>query len=582
MAHLLVQTDDTPNAKVHGTAPVWVSPLQTKVPPVVEALEILTTFAFEGSDWPYILIQLYEGANHMPLPENKHLGVLHKEQTENPSGWVSQFKIYQLLSAGQLVVFPVELNGGDQAVTINLSGPLHTGTSVTNNEHPCIEVNIPLPAMEEGGCTMLPQGKQHDALTVTIPKTLWKPRITLTEEICELAARGMTDNYDRESEHSIAADHTTQAEASLPQGMEEPVLPLDTSSQTSVKGMEASVESNPAEATLVASAHGGRSDSPVQDLQLEVLSAINSIFTAKRMSELERQGAIRDFKTLLHQHEVEAVAANEEAKVACSQRDLQARIKCAKVIMKAKLDYWVTVQEARVVRCAELQESEATYALKLSEKRQAKKSCECTSLCREHAECMQDLEAQAIWAENRSCQDFLLMHQTLLHQAPNSVKEDLYFSYSLLLGSSSPHLQCTSLSPAPQAEVNPPLAIYIKPEPEQTPLPKRWHPSADAQEDMSGDEDFPPASQEEPANPKRGKLVELGNLHEVQSFRTPLAETLISSKRQEFTISQCTLGIGLKGIWTTYLTSSKGWLNVLAYCMSAFSNYKIRGGGQIT
>ena len=242
MAYLLVQIDDTPNAKVYSMALVWVSLCQTKVSSVVEALEILTTFAFEGSDWPYILIQLYEGANHMPLPENKHLGVLCKEQTENPSGRVSQLKIYQLLSAGHSVVFPMELNGGDQAVTINLSGPLHTGTSVTNNKHPCIEVNIPLPAMEEGGCTTLPQGEQHDALTVTIPKMLWKPRITLMEEIHELAARGMTDNYDWESEHSIAVDHATQVEASLPQGMEEPVLPLDTSSQTSVEGTEASMK----------------------------------------------------------------------------------------------------------------------------------------------------------------------------------------------------------------------------------------------------------------------------------------------------------------------------------------------------
>ena len=209
MAYLLVQINDTPNAKIYGMALVWVSLLQTKASFVVEALEILTTFAFEGSNWPYILIQLYEGANHMPLPENKHLGVLCKEQTGSRSGQVSQLKIHQLLSAGQLVIFPVELNGGDQAVTINLSGPLHTGTSVTNNKHPCIEVNIPLPTTEEGGCTMPPQGKQHDVLTVTIPKTLWKPRITLTEGIRELAARGMTDNYNWESEHSVAADHTT-------------------------------------------------------------------------------------------------------------------------------------------------------------------------------------------------------------------------------------------------------------------------------------------------------------------------------------------------------------------------------------
>ena len=380
MAYILVQIDDTPNAKIYSMALVWVSLLQTKVSSVVEALEILTTFAFKGSDWAYILIQLYEGAYHMPLPENKHLSVLCKEQMESPSGQVSQLKIYQLLSARQLVIFPVELNGGDQAVTINLSGPLYTGANVTNNEHPCIEMNIPLPATEEGGCIMLPQGEQHDALTVTIPQTPWKPRITLMEEIHELAARGMTDNYDRESEHSIMADHTTQVEASPPQGTEEPVLPLDTSSQTSVERTEVSIESNPAEATLVALAHGSRSDSLVQDLQLEVHSAINSIFTAKRTSELERQSAIRDFETSLHQHQAEAVATNEEAKVVCSQRDLQARIKCAKVVMKAKLDYCVTVQEARAVWCPKLQESEAAYAEVLRET-VAKKSHKYTSLC---------------------------------------------------------------------------------------------------------------------------------------------------------------------------------------------------------
>ena len=57
-------------------------------------------------------------------------------------------------------------------------------------------------------------------------------------------------------------------------GQKELVLPLDTSSQTSVEGMEASVESNPAEVTLVTAARSSQSDSPVQDLQLEVHSAI--------------------------------------------------------------------------------------------------------------------------------------------------------------------------------------------------------------------------------------------------------------------------------------------------------------------
>ena len=72
---------------------------------------------------------------------------------------------------------------------------------------------------------------------------------------------------------------------------------------------------------------------------MEVNLALNSLFTAKRTSELERQSAIRDFETSLHQREAEAMAANEKAKVACSWRDLHARIKCTKAIMKVKLDY---------------------------------------------------------------------------------------------------------------------------------------------------------------------------------------------------------------------------------------------------
>ena len=48
--------------------------------------------------------------------------------------------------------------------------------------------------------------------------------------------------------------------------------------------------------------------------------------------------------------------------------------------MKAKLDYRVTVQEARAVRCTELQESEAAYTEALRET-VAKKSRKCTSLC---------------------------------------------------------------------------------------------------------------------------------------------------------------------------------------------------------
>ena len=350
----------------------------------------------------------------MPLLANKHLGVLAQEKTEGPSGQISQIKIHQLLSAGSLAVVPVELNGGEQAVTVNLPEPLCTDSSITSNDHPFIEVNIPSPTMEDQGCMTPMQGRQQDTLPATIPKTPWKPRIALATQVAKLLDRGMPDNYNWELEHSITADHATQAEMSPTRKTEEPLLPLETSSQTSVDGMDASIESTPVDATLVTAVHSSQSDSPIEELQLEVNLALNSLFTTKRASELERQSTIKDFETSLHQCEADAMASIDKAKAACSWRDLHTRVKCTKAKMKAKLDYHMTVQEARMARFAELQESEVAYSEALGEAA-AKKSHECTTLCQMHAEHMQDLEAQAIRAENQSHQDFLLVHQMLLH-----------------------------------------------------------------------------------------------------------------------------------------------------------------------
>ena len=211
--------------------------LQARAAAMVDALDTLATFAYKGPDWLYILIQLYEGANHIPLPVNKHLGVLAQEKMEGPSGWISQLKIHQLLSARSLVVVPVELNGGEQAVTVDLLEPLCTGSSITSDDHPFIEVNIPSPTMEDQGCMTPTQGGQHDTLPATIPKTPWKPRFALATQVAELLDRGMTDNYDWESEHSIVADNATQAEMPPTQKTEELLLPLETSSQMSVDGL---------------------------------------------------------------------------------------------------------------------------------------------------------------------------------------------------------------------------------------------------------------------------------------------------------------------------------------------------------
>ena len=209
-------------------------------------LEILSSLTSEGSDWPYIFFQLYKGANHMPLPRDKHICVLPQGKVESPSGWINQLKLCPLLSTRPLVVFPVGLNRGDQLVTIDLPESLHTGSSVTTDEHPYIEVNIPMPILEEQDHVSLPLGKKGDIPTINQPKTPWKPRVTLMAEVNDLLDQGMMDNYDQESEHSAMEEApTTEAYASPPLKTDTTVPPFYTSSQASAAEMETSVGSNP-------------------------------------------------------------------------------------------------------------------------------------------------------------------------------------------------------------------------------------------------------------------------------------------------------------------------------------------------
>ena len=144
----------------------------------------------------------------------------------------------------------------------------------------------------------------------------------------------------------------------------------------------------------MAVAYSSHSDSPTMDLyelQADAHLAINHMLLIKRSSDLKRQQAIWDFKASLHQQEAKAAATNERAKIAHSRKDLKARVKCTKAVMRAKYDYMVAVQEARAVRCSELKEAETTYSEALSENAAAK-SLQCAALHREHTMYMHKLE----------------------------------------------------------------------------------------------------------------------------------------------------------------------------------------------
>ena len=162
MAYLLVHTGDALEAQNYGLSLVWIGPHQVWVFTMEQAVGTLSAYISSGPNWPYALAQLYEGSSHTPLPRDKHLGILPQGKAEeSPYGQISQLKVHQLLSTGPQVVYPVGLNGNDQPVMITLPEPLHSGASITTNEHPYMRTDIPQPPPEEPEHTTLPLGEVH-------------------------------------------------------------------------------------------------------------------------------------------------------------------------------------------------------------------------------------------------------------------------------------------------------------------------------------------------------------------------------------------------------------------------------------
>ena len=299
MAYLFVRVEDSSEGEGYSLALVWTSPQQAWASTMEEALGILSTCTSNGLDWPYIFIQSYKGANHVPLPKDKHLGILSRGNMESPCGQISQLDVCQLLSAGPRVVYLVGLNGDDQPATINLPGLLHSGYSVTNDDPPYLRIDIPSPAPVEQTPSTPPLGRVHTTLAVIMPKTLWKPRISLIDEVNMLLDWGMMEDYNCEPEHSAAAkEPSTKVDASPPQQSEVPAQPLGTSSKGSVIEMEGSMDSNPIHDSPTAVAYISHSNSPMMDfpeLQANANMAVNQMLLIKRSSDFDWQWVIWEF-----------------------------------------------------------------------------------------------------------------------------------------------------------------------------------------------------------------------------------------------------------------------------------------------
>ena len=182
-------------------------------------------------------------------------------------------------SAGPRVIYPVGLNEYDQSVIIDLPELLHNSSSITTDKHPHLQIAIPLPTPEEPECTTPLLGGAHATPVDNIPKTPWKPKITLLAEVNDLLNWCLADDYDCKPEHSATGkEAATNADVPLPQKADVTTLLLDTSSQASVEEMEASLEINPIYISPTAVACSSHSDSPsihLTELQADANLAAN-------------------------------------------------------------------------------------------------------------------------------------------------------------------------------------------------------------------------------------------------------------------------------------------------------------------
>ena len=116
---------------------------------------------------------------------------------------------------------------------------------------------------------------------------------------------------------------------------------------------------------------------------------------------------------------------------------------------------------------------------------------------------MWDLEAQVIQEESRNQANFLSAYQVALYNSPPVLKSTLATSYHILLGQTPPLPPLTLPQRTSPMEGQLTSAAPATPVPEQSPRPKRWHPSPDPVESMPLGRTTPKVTQGGPPSSKR-------------------------------------------------------------------------------
>ena len=443
-----------------------------------EAVNNLAACISNGSNWPYMLAQLYEGLDHAPLPKGKHLGILSQGEAEETSrGQISQLNIHQLLPTSPQVIYTSSLNGQDKPVITTLPEPLSSSKSVIANEHSYLEINISFKRELDTKALLI--GKASIIPETALPKSSPEPKCSMAAEVDKLLTQAMADTSSCKSKQSsLEKTATFTATASPPCRPEVNTPPADTSSQASIEEAEGSLEDVPTNISPIAAAYSSRSISPPVDLlelQTNANKAIDNMFHIKGTLNVKRQRAAWELGVLVCQIDAQESASVIEAEAICSQVIFDAWMICSQSILEAKTNCLVVVREAKSTRDHSIHQAEAACSKAICGVAALKVS-QSIALHKEHDRFIWDLEEHTIKDEIQSHHDLLSACQATPSHNPQPLRGAMATSYHLLLGQAPPSFPTTPPQKAHPAEEQPSMATLPAPTPKQSPRPKRCHP----------------------------------------------------------------------------------------------------------
>ena len=258
-----------------------------------EAVETLAEYPSSWTDWPFALALLYKDSHHVPLPKDRHQGILPWGKVEETScGQISQLDVCQLLSTGPQVVYPSGLNRHYEPVITTLPELLSSGTSIIASKHLYLQIDIP--PKEESDTKAPPIGKVSIIQATNPHKSPLKLKGSMTAEVNHLLDWAITEVSSCESEQSSLEKITTAAVTMSPPQKSVSVPPVNTSSQASIKEVEGYLEDISTHISPIATVYSSRSVSPLVDpseVQANANRDIDNMLHLKRSLDVKRQRA---------------------------------------------------------------------------------------------------------------------------------------------------------------------------------------------------------------------------------------------------------------------------------------------------